>query len=175
MKLEYKELKIEDVTFYVARSMTRKMHITVKKDGKVYAVRGYFVSNEEFYDFLIRQLPWTRNAIAKTKAKTERVISMTVYELRDKISRYVMKYQQLMNVSIKKITIKKMTTAWGSCTKRRETIRFSTELMKCTDDFIEYVVVHEMAHLIEANHSKRFWDIVVKYIPNYKELRKKYR
>lgn len=173
MKLNYEELKIEDIVFYVAHSRCRTMHINVKPDGKVYAVCPKYISDREFIEFLTSKIEWVKKSKEKvSEMHKDRPDRMTLKELKEKIIFYVSKYQPLMQVSIKRISFRKMKTMWGSCTKTKRTIRFSTMLIKCNDEFIEYVVVHEMAHLIEANHSKRFWNIVGMYIPDYK-IRKK--
>lgn len=72
---------------------------------------------------------------------------------------------------IKDIKLKYMKTRWGSCSKLRN-INLSVKLFFVPIDLMEYVVVHELAHLIEMNHSKRFWKLVEKVMPDYKEKRK---
>lgn len=81
------------------------------------------------------------------------------------------KWQAAMQEEPISYSIRTMRTAWGSCSPRRRTIRFNMLLVKKPLEQIEYVVVHELAHLKEANHSAAFWQIVGHYIPNYKELR----
>ena len=60
---------------------------------------------------------------------------------------------------------------WGSCTKRGN-ISISTRLLFAPDDILEYVCIHELAHLVEMNHSKRFWSIVEKAVPDHKKKRR---
>lgn len=147
------------------------MHISIKNDGKVYATRPYYVSNDEFYNFLRSRIGW----IKKTLKKVEVVPAesrLSIIELKKKIHGYVEKYEPLIGVKANEIKYRKMTSQWGSCSKNKGIIRFSTNLAKCSDRFIEYVVVHEMAHLIENNHSKRFWEIVKRYISDYKTIDK---
>lgn len=173
LKLTYKSLLIEGIVFYVAKSRCRTMHITIKSDGKPYAVCPKYVSDEEFATFLKSKLKWVKKSITKVTDISENAMPrMTIRELKMKVAEYISIYKPLMGVDINRVTFRNMQTLWGSCTKNRKTIRFSTMLTKCSDRFIEYVVVHEMAHLIEANHSKRFWAIVAEYIPDYK-LRKR--
>jgi len=69
---------------------------------------------------------------------------------------------------IKSISLRKATSKLGSCSMDND-LMFSTFLLLAPEDKIDYVVVHELAHTIEHNHSNKFWDIVNKIIPDYKE------
>jgi len=71
------------------------------------------------------------------------------------------------------LKIRKMRTRWGVCNTKNKIITLNSELLKKDIPLIDYVVVHEMAHFYEGNHSKNFWKIVEEVIPDYKERRKK--
>lgn len=71
-----------------------------------------------------------------------------------------------------KIEIKKLKTRWGSCTPYQNKVTFNLSLVKTPLECIEYVVVHELAHFKEQNHSKKFYNIVEIYIPDWKSRRK---
>lgn len=71
-----------------------------------------------------------------------------------------------------KITIRGQKTRWGSCS-RRGNLSFNFMLMQFPESVIDYVLVHELCHLKEMNHSEKFWSLVQTIIPNYKELRGK--
>ncbi len=71
------------------------------------------------------------------------------------------------------LKFRKMRTRWGVCNTRKKIITLNTELLKKDISLIDYVIVHEMAHFYEGNHSKAFWKIVENVIPDYKEKRKK--
>lgn len=77
-------------------------------------------------------------------------------------------YAQQAGQSYGDISITSAKTRWGSCTSKR-TLNFSWRLMMAPLDKIDYVVAHEVAHLQELNHSKRFWDKVKSLMPDYKE------
>lgn len=68
-----------------------------------------------------------------------------------------------------KVMIGKMKRKWGYCNKRQELIKLNSELIKYSIDEIDYVIIHELCHFLEFNHSKNFWNYVKKYKPNYKE------
>jgi len=75
------------------------------------------------------------------------------------------------NVPFKDIKFRKQTTRWGSCSKNGN-INISYRLLFAPQDVLEYVCVHELAHLIEFNHSKKFRDLVEKAMPDYKEKKR---
>lgn len=71
-----------------------------------------------------------------------------------------------------KVVIGKMTRKWGYCNKRDKTIKLNFELIKYSVSEIDYVIIHELCHFLEFNHSKNFWKYVSKYMPEYKEAQK---
>ena len=70
------------------------------------------------------------------------------------------------------LKIRKMTTRWGVCNTKTKTITLNLELIKRDTKYLDYVIVHELSHLILANHSSRFWELVEENMPDYKEYRK---
>ena len=79
------------------------------------------------------------------------------------------------NIPIPNLKIRKMKTRWGVCNTKNYNIPLNRELIKYDISCLDYVIVHELAHLIEATHSKQFWHIGEKYYPNYKNCRKIFR
>lgn len=79
-------------------------------------------------------------------------------------------FAKIMDVNPKSIRITAAQKRFGSCSSQGR-ICFSFNLMQYPEDAIDYVIVHELAHLIELNHSKNFWNIVEKYLPDYKKRR----
>lgn len=70
-----------------------------------------------------------------------------------------------------KLRIRKMTSRWGVCNIRTHIITLNLELIKRDTAYLDYVIVHEMAHLIYGDHSRSFWKLVEENIPNYKKYR----
>ena len=73
------------------------------------------------------------------------------------------------------LKIRKMKSRWGVCNTKNNNVTLNYYLYKYNKDCLDYVIVHELSHFLEGNHSKNFWKIVEKYYPNYKETRKKLR
>ena len=80
-------------------------------------------------------------------------------------------WAQKMGVEYNNIVIKDQKTLWGSCSQKKN-LNFSYRLIKMPLSIIDYLIVHELAHLIHFDHSPEFWACVATYIPNYKEARK---
>lgn len=70
------------------------------------------------------------------------------------------------------LKIRKMKSKWGVCNVTNNTITLNQELIKLDPICLEYVIFHELSHLKHPNHSKDFWNLVEKYVPNYKQIRK---
>jgi len=79
------------------------------------------------------------------------------------------KWQDRLDVSVSAYFLQKMKTRWGSCNTGRRHIRLNTDLVKKPKDLLEYVVVHEMVHLIEPSHNKRFVALMNQYYPVWRE------
>lgn len=92
--------------------------------------------------------------------------------LKENIPVHINKWQPILNVKVEDFGIKQMKTRWGTCNTKAKRIWLNLELAKADRRSLEYVVVHEMIHLIEANHSSRFKFLMDKHLPNWKEIKK---
>lgn len=76
-----------------------------------------------------------------------------------------------MGVEVAKLSARRMRTRWGSCSTRSAHVRLSTELARRRPELLEYVVVHELAHLIEASHGPRFYRVMDRFLPDWQARR----
>ena len=76
----------------------------------------------------------------------------------------ILKCEPILSVKVKDYFVRRMKTKWGSCNHRARCIRLNTELVKKPRDLLEYVVVHEMAHLIAPSHSQKFIELIKRII-----------
>lgn len=83
----------------------------------------------------------------------------------------IQKWERKLKVEVHGYFLQRMKTKWGSCNHRAGHIRLNTELVKKPRDLLEYVVVHEMVHLIEPTHSERFIALLAKHYPTWREAR----
>ena len=91
-------------------------------------------------------------------------------EFREIVDTLVEKFSTELDVNVNQIYFKKMKSRWGSCSSRNN-ITINNYLMYLPDELIEYVIFHEITHLVELNHSKRFWSIISSKFPDYKEIK----
>ncbi|WP_180384097.1 M48 family metallopeptidase [Campylobacter devanensis] len=89
--------------------------------------------------------------------------------LKDLINQYINIYNPKINRPINAIRIKKMNTRWGSCNSKKGYLNFSTNLIQKDIKFIEYVVLHELAHLIYPHHQKEFYNFIYSLMPDFKD------
>jgi predicted metal-dependent hydrolase len=83
----------------------------------------------------------------------------------------IQKWERKLKVEVRGYFLQRMKTKWGSCNHRAGHIRLNTELVRKPKDLLEYVIAHEMVHLIEPTHSDRFIGILEKHYPTWREAR----
>ena len=93
---------------------------------------------------------------------------------KEEIFKKVEYYSKIMNLKCTKVKINSAKTRWGSCSGQNS-LNFSWKLILADEDTINYVVVHELAHTKEHNHSSKFWEIVAMVFPDYKKYRESLR
>ncbi len=92
-------------------------------------------------------------------------------QLRKVLPALIAKWEKKLNVHVNRYFLQRMKTKWGSCNPKSGHIRLNTELVKKPKDLLEYVLVHEMAHLIEPTHNERFFEILTRHYSGWKEAR----
>ena len=91
--------------------------------------------------------------------------------LHEVVPALIRKWEPKLKVKVAGYFLQRMKTKWGSCNHREGHIRLNTELVKKPKDLLEYVIVHEMVHLIEPTHSEQFMEILAKHYPTWREAR----
>lgn len=164
--------------YKVIKSNRKTIAIQVTIDGAI-VVRAPLKMNDEAIErFVIDKKAWLEKAIVsqRNKAKTKKSYSQEdIASLRLKakeiIPLKVDYFSKIMGVEPKSVKITSAKTRYGSCSSQN-TLNFSLYLMDKDERFIDYVVVHELAHIKHHNHSKQFYEFVQRFIPNYKEIEK---
>jgi predicted metal-dependent hydrolase len=107
-----------------------------------------------------------------TEEKKEEIVGDWYREQVKKVAPgLIAKWERLMGVSVKGLLVRKMKTKWGSCSHKRRTIRLNVELGKKPPECLEYIIVHEMAHLLEPTHNGRFVELMDRFMPKWKFYR----
>jgi predicted metal-dependent hydrolase len=84
----------------------------------------------------------------------------------------IKKWEERMGLEVKKLFVRKMKSHWGSCNNVKQTLRLNSELVKRKAECLEYVIVHEMLHIIEKGHNRKFYRLLNGYMPGWKTIRK---
>jgi len=109
---------------------------------------------------------WIYNKIVLLNKYREEIKNLSLYNhtrINELILKYVDEYAEKLKVKPNKILFRKMRARWGSCHVKSKVLIFNKALRYLPEDLIEYVVLHEMAHLIVPNHSKNFRDLICQY------------
>ena len=93
--------------------------------------------------------------------------------LKEEIARVLPKWERITGLHPTGWQIKNMTTRWGTCNVKTRKIWLNLQLAKKTPECLEYVIVHELMHLIEKSHNGKFVALMDRYLPNWREIRKK--
>jgi len=109
-----------------------------------------------------------------TKAKKQEFLDKWYSKIiKDSAPPLIEEWEGRIGVKVKKLFVRKMKTHWGSCNGARQTLRLNSELAKRKRECLEYVIVHEMLHIIEKSHNRKFYSLMNKYLPEWKIIRKK--
>jgi len=130
----------------------------------------------EIYSIDSDEASYLRQKLARAKTDNkEKILSLYNDYYRYKSGEYLTQrveyFSTLMNLQYSSLKFRKMKSRWGSCNSRKE-IALNSELMKVDKKLIDYVIVHELSHLVHMNHSKAFHSLVTNYLPTPKNLRK---
>lgn len=172
-----KTIYISEIEITVIRSNRRTMILEVRPTAEVIVRAPLRTPLSEIQRFVKEKENWIRKTVAKQERKQEHVselepltnaemqklgdLALKVLPVRVKL------YAAQMGVTYGRITIRCQKTRWGSCSSAGN-LNFNCLLMLAPEEVQNYVVVHELCHRLEMNHSKRFWEQVEKVMPDYK-------
>ncbi|MCI8797136.1 MAG: M48 family metallopeptidase [Dorea sp.] len=172
---------MEEITYEWIRSHRKTSVIQVREDGRVIVRTPYFVSRGEVERSIEERMDWIRKNQEKLKEASRQKTVITEEMRKDGVKKAlkliperVEYFAGLMGVSYGRITIREQKTRWGSCSCKGN-LNFNWKLMLMPPEILDYVVVHELAHRKEMNHSRDFWKIVEQVLPDYQERRKRLR
>ena len=164
--------------YRIIRSDRKTLALEVKADGEVVVRAPRRVTTSVIEGFVNSHTEWIAKAKqrvsqrqATRKEPTEAEISMLKALAKAVLPKKVEYYSRLTGLKCTGIKITSAKTRFGSCSGKNS-ICFSYLLMRYPDEAIDYVVLHELAHTCHHDHSKNFWKLVEKYMPDYKERKK---
>ena len=164
----------------IVRSARRTVSVEIRPDGAVLVRAPYRMSQGQIRTFLDEKRSWIekhRRLMAARQADRARIPALTAEEMRALAARAkadfsarVARYAPAVGVTVGRITIRSQKTRWGSCSSRGN-LNFNCLLMLAPPQVRDYVVVHELCHRRQMNHSPRFWAEVERVMPDYRPWR----
>jgi len=143
-------------------------YISIDREKNIIIKTRYTTS--DYIDSLLEEKKlWIQKQLVKIENLTI-IDESYVYSL-DFLQKRMEYFSKIMNLHYSKLKFRKMRSRWGSCNSKRE-ITLNKELSRVNKNLIDYVVVHELAHLKHMNHSKEFHALVDEYLPSSKVYRK---
>lgn len=161
--------------YRVIRSNRRTLAIQITGDGQILVRSPYFVSDSRIADFVKSKEDWIvkhqQTMQMHLRSLTDEQIRVLTDQAAREIPARVAYYASVMGVSYGRITIRHQKTRWGSCSTKGN-LNFNCLLMLVPPQVLDYVVVHELCHRKEMNHSRGFWEQVACVCPDYPVWRK---
>ena len=150
----------------------------ISRDGRVIVRCPYETSDKRVREFYEAHAEWVKKKLEINESRMTSIDTLSDAEIAE-LKRLAWEYipsrveyfSAIMGVTPSNVSINQAKTRFGSCNSKKR-LNFSCNVMRYPKDAIDYVIVHELAHIKELNHSKRFWDIVESVIPDYKEKQK---
>jgi predicted metal-dependent hydrolase len=167
LPVEAERKRVKHVRLYISPGDLR-VHLTVP----------FFASERFALEFVNGKIAWLKKTLEKMRASPPvlqnlpEISKEEIEKLKQLISSMVPQWEFRLGVSAKEWKLRKMKSRWGTCDTKTSKITFSTGLIKKPLRCIEYVVAHELAHLLVANHSAKFYAVIAKHFPYWKEIRR---
>lgn len=166
------------ITYRVIRSARKTLQVEIRPDGEVLVRAPQHLADAEIRRFVESKAGWIAEHTAKVKARAEQAADVERLSMEDirrladeaakDIPERVRRFAPVVGVQYGRITIRNQKSKWGSCSSQGN-LNFNCLLMLAPPSVRDYVVVHELCHLIELNHSKRFWTLVAGVLPEYRK------
>ena len=178
------QLVIGDIKVTVTKKRMKNMYLRIRKeDGSIQVSAPHHCSNAQIRSFIEARIDWIKLHQKKYQELNEKqeprpILSDAEIKRRKALlkaaaERLVCKFEPVMGVSVSGITIRQMKTRWGSCNVKTCHINLNLALYEKTPECLEYVVVHEMCHLLEPSHNPVFWGYVTQYYPDWKQVKRR--
>ena len=165
---------MESIPYTLIRSGRRSVSIEIAPDGRVIVRAPHGASREEIERIVESKRRWIEGHLKKAAPTLPKFTEGEIQALADKaleiIPERVRYFAPLVGVGYGRVTIRNQRTRWGSCSSDGN-LNFNCLLMLTPDHVVDYVVVHELCHRLEMNHSARFWAQVERVLPDYRESR----
>jgi len=156
----------------------KRLRLSVYADGRVSVSRPRYVSNRLVERMIKEKSAWIIEKLDLLKDRKS-MLSLGDYKADKEKARELVKarlehFNNMYDFKYERISIRNQRTRWGSCS-RQGNLNFNYRLIHLPQNLRDYIIVHELCHLKEFNHSKKFWELVSKAVPDYMSIRKELR
>ena len=164
---------MKKVTYQITRSQRKTIALQITPEGEVLVRAPKRMPQAAIHSFVESKASWIekhlakQSAIPRLPALTEEKRKTLAEEAKTVIARRAAHFAPLVGVDYGRITIRSQRTRWGSCSGKGN-LNFNCLLMLSPPEVLDYVVVHELCHRKEMNHSPRFWAEVEQVMPDYR-------
>ena len=155
--------------YEIIYSKIKNVYIQIK-DGKVIIKAPKRISEKELEKIIEKKSDWIEKNLEKTSQKQEKPALYTEEQFKKIVENNANELINTTGLIPRKIRIRDIKYAWGSCSNNKN-ITINKKLISYSELAIRYVILHELCHLKYMNHSKDFWDLVQKYMPEYKKAK----
>lgn len=173
------------ISYEIIYSKRKSVAIQIRPDGQVIVRAPYGCPRSFINSFIHQKADWIVKHSAENKQRYEKQVQLKkdrptlsdaqrkryIETARSIFTQKAAYYARLIGVTYGRISIREQKTRWGSCSSKGN-LNFNCLLMLTPPEVIDYVMVHELCHRKEMNHSGRFWDEVARVLPGYAEQEK---
>jgi predicted metal-dependent hydrolase len=139
--------------------------------GKRYLLKTVITNGKSFVEVKHHKMVFNVKATASLETKVKILDSFYRNALNEIVPPFIEKWEKILHLSINEYGIKKMRTKWGTCNPKAKRIWLNIELAKKPLHCLEYIIVHEMIHLLERNHNDKFVSHLNRHLPNWKQIK----
>jgi predicted metal-dependent hydrolase len=166
---------------YRKHRQIKNIRITIKNSKEVLVTYPWWSSEKKAVVFVNSQKDWIAETLKTKKTKPSLLTGgsredflLNKEKARRLVHSKIVYFNRIYNFKYKRVSIRNTKTRWGSCSQKGN-LNFSYRIIYLPEELANYLVVHELCHFREMNHSVRFWTLVDKTIPHGREISKKLR
>ena len=167
---------MENITYTIIRSDRKNISIHITPEGQIQVRCPRRMKQADIQRFVEEKSSWIHSKLATMQKRppepkfTPEEVQILAQRARNALPPRVAHYARLMGVTYGRITVRSQRSRWGSCSAKGN-LSFNCLLMLVPEQVADYVVVHELCHRKEMNHSARFWGTVASVMPDYRVSR----
>jgi predicted metal-dependent hydrolase len=177
-------IKDQELEYDLKKSKRAKnARISIYRDCSIAVTLPRHLNDLEAENFLMRKIDWVLEKISSFKNKSgshllfkqsKKDYQRNKKQAKELVQNKIVKFRPIYDFPFNRISIKNQKTRWGSCSSSRN-LSFNYKLIYLPEYLAEYIIAHELCHLSQMNHSKRFWDLLSITFPDHRKIIKEFK